>query len=86
MVLPGRSQRTISRGPTVTGRIRRHRPARQSDAGSAIYVGTEPANWQDYWDAMTTQLAGNNPPDLMQQDYQYLKEYVDNGALLALVA
>lgn len=47
-------------------------------------VGTEPANWQDYWDAMTTQLAGNNPPDLMQQDYQYLKEYVDNGALLAL--
>jgi len=47
-------------------------------------VGTEPANWQDYWDAMTTQLAGNNPPDLMQQDYQYLKEYVENGALLAL--
>lgn len=47
-------------------------------------VGTEPANWQDYWDAMTTQLAGNNPPDLMQQDYQYLKEYVNNGALLAL--
>jgi multiple sugar transport system substrate-binding protein len=47
-------------------------------------VNTEPANWEDHWASLTTQVAGGNPPDLMQQDYQYLKEYVQNGSLLAL--
>jgi multiple sugar transport system substrate-binding protein len=47
-------------------------------------VQLEAANWTDYWPALSTQIAGGNPPDLMQHDYQFIAEYARDNALLAL--
>lgn len=49
-----------------------------------IKVTYEFAGWDDYWTKMTTQAAGNNLPDLMQQDYAYLLEWTNKGLLLPL--
>jgi multiple sugar transport system substrate-binding protein len=42
------------------------------------------AGWNDYWTKLTTMAAGNNLPDVMQQDYQYLTEWVGRGLLTPL--
>lgn len=42
------------------------------------------ANWEDYWTKLTTMAAGNNLPDVMQQDYQYLREWAGRGLIVAL--
>jgi multiple sugar transport system substrate-binding protein len=44
----------------------------------------EYASWNDYWTRLTTQAAGNDLPDLMQQDYQYLTEWVGRGLIVPL--
>ena len=40
-----------------------------------IDVVYEFAGWGDYWTLMTTQAAGGNLPDVMQQDYARLEEW-----------
>src|SRR5262245_42648905 len=40
-----------------------------------IKVTYEFAGWADYWTKMTTQAAGRNLPDVMQQDYAYITEW-----------
>lgn len=40
--------------------------------------------WNDYWSKMATAAAGNSMPDLIQMDYSYIEQYVDNGQLLDL--
>jgi multiple sugar transport system substrate-binding protein len=40
--------------------------------------------WNDYWTRLTTQAAGNDLPDVMQQDYQYLTEWVGRGLIVPL--
>ena len=42
------------------------------------------AGWADYWTLMTTQAAGGNLPDVMQQDYARLEEWVSRGLLSPL--
>ncbi len=42
------------------------------------------AGWSDHWTKMTTQAAGRNLPDVMQQDYAYIAEWSSRG-LLALL-
>ncbi len=42
------------------------------------------ANWEDYWTKLTTMAAGNNLPDVMQQDYQYLREWAGRGLIVSL--
>ncbi|MEM7737262.1 MAG: extracellular solute-binding protein, partial [Deinococcota bacterium] len=44
----------------------------------------EPSGWNDHWTKMTTQAAGNNLPDIMQQDYARLQEWVSRDLLLPL--
>lgn len=44
------------------------------------------ASWDDYWTKLTTMAAGNNLPDVMQQDYQYLQEWAGRGLIVALDA
>ena len=44
----------------------------------------EYAVWNDYWTRLTTQAAGNDLPDVMQQDYQYLTEWVGRGLIVPL--
>ena len=41
-------------------------------------------NWANYWALMTTYASDNSLPDLMQQDYAYLEQWVEAGDLLDL--
>ena len=47
------------------------------------FVG-EGAGWADYWPRVATQVAGGNPPDILQMELSTLGEYAERGALLAL--
>lgn len=40
--------------------------------------------WDDYWTKLATASAGHNLPDIIQMDYHYLQQYVDNGLLVDL--
>lgn len=42
------------------------------------------SEWDDYWNKLATNSAGNALPDVIQMDYMYLDQYVDNGLLLDL--
>ncbi len=41
-------------------------------------------NWNNYWALMSTYSSNNDLPDLMQQDYAYLQQWVEAGDLLDL--
>jgi multiple sugar transport system substrate-binding protein len=49
-----------------------------------VKVTYEFAGWNDYWTKMTTQAAGRNLPDVMQQDYAYITEWSSRGLLAPL--
>jgi ABC-type glycerol-3-phosphate transport system substrate-binding protein len=49
-----------------------------------IKVTYEFAGWSDYWTKMTTQAAGRNLPDVMQQDYAYITEWTSRGLIAPL--
>jgi multiple sugar transport system substrate-binding protein len=49
-----------------------------------VKVSYEFAGWNDYWTKMTTQAAGRNLPDVMQQDYAYISEWTSRGLLAPL--
>lgn len=42
------------------------------------------SEWADYWTKLATASAGHNMPDVIQMDYKYLAQYVDNGLLVNL--
>ncbi|APU16150.1 ABC-type sugar transport system, periplasmic component [Actinoalloteichus sp. GBA129-24] len=42
------------------------------------------ADFESYWQKLATEAAGGNPPDVVQMDYTYLREYADRGVLLDL--
>ena len=41
-------------------------------------------SWNNYWALMSTYAANNDLPDLMQQDYAYIEQWVEAGDLLDL--
>ncbi len=49
-----------------------------------ITITYEPSGWDDHWVKMSTQAAGGNLPDIMQQDYARLEEWVSRGMLYPL--
>jgi multiple sugar transport system substrate-binding protein len=49
-----------------------------------IKITPEYSNFDDHWTRLTTQAAGGNIPDIMQQDYAKIAEWVSRGQLLAL--
>ncbi len=49
-----------------------------------ITVVYEPSSWPDHWTKMSTQAAGGNLPDIMQQDYAYLQEWVGRDLIMPL--
>jgi len=49
-----------------------------------ITVSSEFASFGDYWTKMSTQAAGNSLPDVMQQDYAYIKEWADRQLIRPL--
>lgn len=53
-------------------------------ANPGISIEPEFTGWADYWDRLATSTAGNNAPDVMQQESRYVREYADRKALLDL--
>ncbi len=49
-----------------------------------IDITYEFSGWDDHWTKMATQATGNNLPDIMQQDYARLEEWVSRGLLMSL--
>src|SRR5215831_12201377 len=49
-----------------------------------ITMTYEFAGFQDYFTKMTTQASGGNLPDLMQQDYAFVAQWVSNNLLVDL--
>ncbi|HVE51235.1 MAG TPA: extracellular solute-binding protein [Casimicrobiaceae bacterium] len=49
-----------------------------------LQIAAESMGWGDYWTKLGTQVAGGNPPDLIQMDYRYLFEYARRNTLLPL--
>ena len=49
-----------------------------------ITVECEFVGWNEYWDNLSTQIAGGDMPDLVQHDYRYLETYVNKGLLTPL--
>jgi len=49
-----------------------------------IIIQPEYTAWAGYWDKTATQAAANNLPDIMQQDYAYLLQYVGKGLMMDL--
>ena len=53
-------------------------------ANPTIDIVFEFSGWDDHWTKMSTQAAGGNLPDIMQQDYARIEEWVSNDLLLPL--
>jgi multiple sugar transport system substrate-binding protein len=53
-------------------------------ANPGVTIEGETLGWGDYWTKLATQVAGRNPPDIIQMDYRYIFEYARRGTLLAL--
>jgi multiple sugar transport system substrate-binding protein len=49
-----------------------------------ITIKPEYSNFNDYWNKLATSVAGGNAPDVMQQEFRYVREYADRGALADL--
>ncbi len=53
-------------------------------ANPGVTIEPEFTGWSEYWDRLATITAGGEPPDVMQQETRYIREYADRGALLDL--
>lgn len=42
------------------------------------------SEWSDYWNKLATVSAAHSLPDVVQMDYKYLQQYVDNNLLVDL--
>lgn len=49
-----------------------------------ITVECEFIGWNEYWDNLSTQIAGGDMPDILQHDYRYLETYVNKNLLAPL--
>jgi len=49
-----------------------------------ITVKREFGGWGDYWDKLSTQIAGGNAPDVVSMHQSYVSDYARRGALLQL--
>ena len=49
-----------------------------------IYIEEWTVGWGDYWTALATMAIGNDLPDVMQHDWGFLEQYVNNGHLVDL--
>ncbi len=49
-----------------------------------VIIHTEFADWSSYWDKLAAMAAGGTLPDIIQQDYSYIQQYVENNLLADL--
>ncbi len=50
-------------------------------ANPGIKVVREPSSWNDYWDKLATQVAGDNAPDVFGMHVQYVSDYAGRDVL-----
>ncbi len=55
-----------------------------SEANAGVTFDPQFSDWNDYWTKLSTAAAGNSLPDIIQMDYSYISEYVENGLLADL--
>ncbi len=55
---------------------------RFEEANPDIRVAREPTSWGDYWDRLTTQVAGGNAPDVVSMHQFQVASYARRGALI----
>lgn len=48
---------------------------------SGVKVEMQFSTWEEYWHELATQAASNSLPDIIQQDYKYITQYVEKGLL-----
>ncbi len=53
-------------------------------ANKNVTIKAEPGEWASYWDKLATQFAGNDGPDILQMDEQYLQDFSKRGILADL--
>ena len=53
-----------------------------TSAHPKITVNQAPGQWATYWTKLSTQVAGQTEPDIIQMDQAYIAEYGGRGALL----
>ncbi|WP_243064402.1 ABC transporter substrate-binding protein [Humibacter sp. RRB41] len=53
-----------------------------TQAHSKVTVDQAPGQWATYWTKLSTQVAGQTEPDVIQMDQAYIAEYGGRGALL----
>ena len=44
-----------------------------------VTIEAEYSSWDGYWDRLAALVAANDLPDIIQQDLQYIRQYVDKG-------
>lgn len=49
-----------------------------------IKIKPEFSGWGGYWEKLSTQVAGDNAPDILKMSILYIKEYAERGVLLDL--
>lgn len=49
-----------------------------------VTIKPDYTGWSDYWNKLSTSVAGGNAPDIMQQEIRYIREYADRGVLADL--
>ncbi|PPA70409.1 ABC transporter substrate-binding protein [Jeotgalibacillus proteolyticus] len=55
---------------------------RFEEANPTIKVDREFGGWNDYWDRLSTQIAGGNAPDVVSMHQFYVSDYARRNALL----
>lgn len=55
-----------------------------SEENPGVTIDGQFSEFSDYWNKLATSAAGGALPDVIQMDYQYYEQYVDNGLLLDL--
>jgi multiple sugar transport system substrate-binding protein len=53
-------------------------------ANPNVTIKAEPGEWASYWDKLSTQFAGNDGPDILQMDEQYIQDFSKRGVLADL--
>lgn len=55
-----------------------------SEENPYVTIDAQFSEYSDYWNKLATASAGSSLPDIIQMDYLYIQQYVDNGLLLDL--
>ena len=55
-----------------------------SEENPGVTIDGQFSEFNDYWNKLATAAAGHSMPDIVQMDYKYLQQYVNNNLLVDL--